>query len=142
MRHSVSGQLQSTSSTMRKYILILTLALTVSLLSACGGSSSTTSTTGTASQNLSTAEGVSLSWTPPSARTDGSFLPLTELAGYRIYMGTSSDNMNPLVDLNDDSVTSYTVNNLSAGSYYFAVSAYDTDGAESGYSEIILVRLS
>ncbi|MEJ2453980.1 MAG: fibronectin type III domain-containing protein [Candidatus Thiodiazotropha sp.] len=127
---------------MRKYILIFALVLTASLLSACGGSSSTTSTSGAASQNLSTSSGVSLSWTAPSARTDGTFLPLTELAGYRIYMGTSSDNLNPVVDLSDDTVTSYTVDNLSAGSYYFAVSAYDTDGAESGYSEIIQITLS
>ncbi len=130
------------SITMRKYILILALVLTASLLSACGGSSSTSSTSGAASQSLSTSSGVSLSWTAPSSRTDGTFLPLTELAGYRIYMGTSSDNLNPVVDLSDDTVTSYTVNNLSAGSYYFAVSAYDTDGAESGYSEIIQVTLS
>ncbi len=127
---------------MRKYILILALVLTATLLSACGGGSSTSSTSGAASQSLSTSSGVSLSWTAPSARTDGTFLPLTELAGYRIYMGTSSDNLNPVVDLSDDTVTSYTVNNLSAGSYFFAVSAYDTDGAESGYSEIIQVTLS
>jgi hypothetical protein len=130
------------SITMRKYILILALVMTASLLSACGGNSSTTSTSGTASQNLSTASDVSLSWTPPSSRSDGSYLPLTELAGYRIYMGRSSDNMDPLVDLRDDGITNYTVNNLSSGSYYFAISAYDTDGAESGYSEIIQITLS
>lgn len=126
---------------MRIIYRLLIATLLVSLLSACGGSSSTT-TSSAASQTVSTSDDVNLSWTVPATRTDGSYLPLNELAGYRVYMGTSSSSLSPLVDLNDDTITSYTVTNLPAGSYYFAVSAYDTDGTESGYSQILIVQLT
>lgn len=78
-----------------------------------------------------------LEWLAPSTRTDGDYLPMSELAGYRIYMGTSSDDLAPIVDLNDEGLTRYTVDNLAAGSYFFAVSAYDADGMESGLSQIV-----
>jgi hypothetical protein len=42
-----------------------------------------------------------------------------------------------LVDLNDDSLTEYTPDALPSGNYYFAVTAYDSDGNESGYSNVI-----
>jgi hypothetical protein len=57
-------------------------------------------------------------------------------------MGTSSDNLTELVDLNDDTITNYTVNDLSTGNYYFAVSAYDINGLESGYSQVILIQVT
>jgi hypothetical protein len=50
--------------------------------------------------------------------------------------------MAPLVDLEGSSNTEYTVTGLPSGSYYFAVSAFDTDGIESGFSQIILVEIS
>lgn len=126
---------------MRRFIRILGLIAIVSLLSACYDEpESNVDTSSTSSQN--TSDSVNLNWTPPSTRTDDTFLALSELAGYRIYMGTSSGNLAPLVDLDDESVTQYTVNNLPTGSYYFAITAYDTDGQESSYSQVILVQVS
>ena len=72
-----------------------------------------------------------LSWTRPTTNTDGT--PLTDLAGYRIYYGTSSGNYTQ--SINAGNVTTYTVSNLTAGTtYYFVATAYDTSGYESGYS--------
>jgi hypothetical protein len=82
-------------------------------------------------------EGVSLSWSAPITREDGDLLTLSELEGFRVYYGTDKNALNALVDLNDSSETSYTVTGLSPGVYYFAVTAYDYDGLESGYSEIV-----
>ncbi|MEN8130806.1 MAG: fibronectin type III domain-containing protein [Pseudomonadota bacterium] len=81
-------------------------------------------------------EPVNLSWTAPTTRTDGETLTLSELEGYRIYYGTESDDLIPLVDLNDSSITSYSITDLRPGIYYFAVTAYDYEGLESGFSEI------
>jgi hypothetical protein len=73
-----------------------------------------------------------VSWTPPTDRSDGS--PLTNLAGFRIYYGTSIDNYPNRVTINNPGLTSYVVSDLPAGTYYFVATAYDADGVESGYS--------
>jgi hypothetical protein len=58
----------------------------------------------------------------------------SDLGGYQIYYGTSSNFYSVTLDVGK--VTQYTVNNLLAGStYYFAVTAYDTTGNESVYSQ-------
>jgi hypothetical protein len=127
---------------MRRFIQILALAATVSLLGGCGTNESTSSETPTASQTIRTTGKVDLSWTAPSTRADGTYLPVNQLASYRVYRGTTIGNMAPLVDLEGSSNTEYTVTGLPSGSYYFAVSAFDTDGIESGFSQIILVEIS
>jgi len=129
------------SKTMRKLYHLLLVTVLLTLLSACGTQDST-SAGSAASQNTISNDNVNLSWAPPSTRADGSYLPITELAGYRVYMGTSDNNLKPLVDLNDETITSYTVSDLPAGSYYFSVSAYDMNGLESGFSQVVLIQLS
>lgn len=126
---------------MRRIFHVIAVLISVSVLTACGSSSSTSGTS-TASQPVNAKDSINLSWIAPSTRADGSYLSPNELAGYKVYMGSSENDLAPLVDLNDDTVTQYTVNDLPAGSYYFAVSAYDGDGMESGYSQVILVHLS
>lgn len=126
---------------MHRSVQLLAVVAIFALLSACGKFNSTSSSTPTSSQAVSTTDSVNLSWAPPATRADGSELPTGELAGYRVYMGTSSTNLAPLVDLSDDSITEYRVSNLPNGSYYFAVTAYDSNGLESGYSQTILIHL-
>lgn len=120
---------------MRKFFNLLSATILFVLLSACGNQITGSNTT-TASQAVGP-DNVSLSWIAPTTRADGSYLPATQLAGYRIYMGTSATDLTPLVDLDDESITQYTVNNLSTGIYYFAITAFDTDGLESGLSQIV-----
>jgi hypothetical protein len=56
-----------------------------------------------------------------------------DLAGYKIYYGTSSGNYSSSVDVGD--TTEYTVAGLNDGvTYYFAATAYDTSDNESDYS--------
>jgi hypothetical protein len=74
----------------------------------------------------------SLSWTPPTRNTDGS--TLTNLAGYKIYYGTSSGALNKTVQISNAGVSSYVIENLSPATYYFAVKAYTTKGVESALS--------
>ena len=72
-----------------------------------------------------------LSWDAPTTNSDGT--PLTDLAGYKIYYGTDSANYTEIIDTGN--TTSYQVNNLTDGlTYYFAVTAYDTSGNESAFS--------
>lgn len=58
----------------------------------------------------------------------------SDLAGYRVYYGTASRSYGPYIPVGKD-VTSYTLNGLVDGkTYYFALTAVDTSGNESGYS--------
>ena len=70
-----------------------------------------------------------LSWTPPTQNTDGS--ALTDLAGYKIYWGTSQSNLSNVATINNPGVTTYLVENLVPGTYFFAATAFDTSGNES-----------
>jgi fibronectin type 3 domain-containing protein len=54
------------------------------------------------------------------------------VVGYKIYYGPSSGNYNNSAEIGNQ--TSYTVADLTAGSYFFAVTARDSAGNESGYS--------
>jgi hypothetical protein len=60
-----------------------------------------------------------------------------DLAGYKIYYGTSSGNYSTSVDVGN--TTEYTITGLNDGvTYYFAATAYDTSDNESDYSEEVI----
>ena len=75
---------------------------------------------------------VTLSWDAPTENTDDS--PLTNLAGYAFYYGTSPGTYPNRLQVNDPSITRYVVENLPAATYYFVAVAINSDGIESGYS--------
>ncbi len=66
---------------------------------------------------------VTLSW---DANTE------TDLAGYKVYWGTVSRTYGPAVMIGK--VTTYTTPKLANGTWFFAVTAINTGGAESGFS--------
>lgn len=73
-------------------------------------------------------------WMPPTANTDGSVI--ANLAGYKIYYGTTSTALNQSVQVTNVGLASYVISNLSSGTWYFGVTAYTTDGTESGLSNL------
>ena len=75
-----------------------------------------------------------LSWTPPTRNTDGT--TLTNLAGYRISYGTSASSLSQTVTVNNPGISNYVVENLSAGTWYFAIKAYTSSGSESASSSV------
>jgi len=73
-----------------------------------------------------------LSWTPPTQNSNGS--TLTNLAGYRIYYGTSAGAMTRTIQIPNAGTARYVVDNLTAATWYFSVRAYSSAGAESAAS--------
>jgi Fibronectin type III domain len=61
---------------------------------------------------------------------------LGNLAGYIVYYGTSADNLNQQVKLENPGLTSYMVTNLASATWYFAVAAYTRDGVVGEMSGI------
>ena len=75
-----------------------------------------------------------LEWHPPTENEDGS--KLTDLAGYRINYGSSPSNLTVAIDLPNPGLTSYRIEGLSPGTYYFGVRAVNAGGVESRLSNI------
>ena len=69
---------------------------------------------------------------------DGSMEP--DLGGYKVYYGTASRDYD--YSLNVGNWTSCTIASLQQGeTYYFAVTAYNTEGSESGYSNEVSITI-
>lgn len=77
---------------------------------------------------------VSLSWVGPTQNVDGS--PLTDLAGYRLYVGLSRGAYGTPSALLDAGASSHELD-LETGTYYLAMTAVDADGNESAFSNEI-----
>lgn len=77
---------------------------------------------------------VTLNWTPPTQNTDGSIL--TNLAGYKIYYGTSPDNYPNQITINNPGITSTVVDNLTPNTWYFVSTAFNSSGMESDFSNV------
>jgi hypothetical protein len=75
-----------------------------------------------------------LSWSPPTTNLDGT--PVTPIAGYTIYYGTSATALTHTAAVSGAGTTTYTVTHLTAGTWYFAVSANAVDGTISPQSSI------
>ena len=76
---------------------------------------------------------VTLSWQPPTQNADGS--PLLDLSGYTIYVGTRSSTYDyRQIMLDNSGLTTYVVDNLEPGTYYFAATAFNSSGVESAFS--------
>lgn len=73
-----------------------------------------------------------LAWAAPQANADGT--ALTDLAGFRVYYGTSRGAYSQSATINSPSTLGYTIQNLPAGTYYIVVKAFDTSNIESAAS--------
>lgn len=74
---------------------------------------------------------VTLAWQPPTQNTDGT--PLTSLGGYKIHYGTQSGVYDRVISIGAG-VTRYVIENLTPGTYFFALTAVSGTGAESDLS--------
>jgi hypothetical protein len=70
---------------------------------------------------------VLLAWDAPRRNADGS--ELTDLAGYRVYLGKEPGRYRDVFEIGDS--TRHELDLFSSGRYYFTVSAYNSRGIES-----------
>lgn len=75
---------------------------------------------------------VTLSWNAPDQNEDGT--ALMDLSGYKIYYGNSSRNYDREITIDNVGLTTYVVEQLVPGTYYFAATALNSTGIESSYS--------
>lgn len=78
--------------------------------------------------------GSTLQWTPPTQTESGA--TLSALAGYRIHYGRSAQMLDTTIELMNPGASSFTVEHLAPGTYYFAIRAVTQDGSESPLSNV------
>lgn len=76
-----------------------------------------------------------LSWIPPTEKTDGT--TLQDLAGYTIVYGRSQDTLDQAVRIDNPGINSFVLENLPQGTYYFAVKAFTAGGSASEPSQLV-----
>ena len=79
-----------------------------------------------------TSGAVTLSWDAPTENANGS--ALMDLAGYKVHYGSASKDYSDTIEVTNPGLTTYVVQNLPAGTYYFAISTYNSMGVESSLS--------
>lgn len=128
--HPLSQRRHVNATRFRTFALAAFL-LSVFALFGCGGGVSMNEQTGNVTPGTGTGT-ATLSWAVPTTKVDGT--PLTDLAGYKVYFGTSPGVYTSIV-VGD--VTSYQIDGLTKGqTYYFTVTAYDMKGLESDYAPV------
>jgi len=121
---------------------LLPLIAATTVLAACNevsptptsASSSLGSSTGSGSTTGSTGS-ATLTWVAPVQNTDGTLL--NDLSGYTIFYGTDSASLTETIKITNATQTTYVINNLSAGTYYFSVAANASDGTQSNQSNVV-----
>jgi len=73
-----------------------------------------------------------LSWERPRRNLDGS--AIGNLAGYFIYYGRSPTNLSVVIKIPDPYVTTYTIDRLDPGTYYFRIVAFTDTGIKGNAS--------
>lgn len=76
-----------------------------------------------------------ISWLVPTDDASGS--APTDLAGLRIYYGTSASDLRNMIELASPYESSYTISDLAAGIWYFAVTTYTMAGTQSALSSVV-----
>ncbi len=110
----------------RTYLSALLLCAMVCLLVACGS--------GGGGESAASAG-------PNTAVLTWDAVPVPNVGGYRVYSGTAPGTYSQSFGqgLNTGNVTTYEVTGLSSGiRYYFVVTAFDTTGHESGFSNEVV----
>jgi hypothetical protein len=75
-----------------------------------------------------------VSWTAPTNNTDGT--AITNLAGFRVYYGTSSSSLTRILSVSDITSTAASILSLAPGTWYFSVRAFNTSSVESTNSNL------
>jgi len=131
----------------KKMVKLGTAILFITALAACSGSTDTlTNTSDTGDQGSSnppdTGNGnpqekgsVTVNWLPPTQNNDNS--ALTDLSGYRIYYGTSMNDLSNTINITSNGITSFVIENLDVDStYFFTIVAINSSNIESAPSNI------
>jgi len=82
---------------------------------------------------------VTLDWMPPAMNVDGT--PLMDLAGYNVYIGPEAGLYLDFRHLDNPGLATYVLDLRSTGTWYIAITALDSAGNESSFSNEVAVSV-
>lgn len=155
-RDIASDSARENTASQHKVRALATCTISLLLLSACTESdhnsqadsnSSTEQPTTSAAPSSTRAAGfqpasVSLSWSIPTQRVDGSALPVAEISGYEVALFEESSNRVSTYSIEHPLQNQIRFEDLEPGSYELAVFAYDTENNISSPSSTMQIGLS
>jgi len=114
------------------------------MMTGCGGGNSpiaTNDSTSTSSGGIGNTGGgsgtntgtITVKWVAPSTRVDNTAVSLSDIRGYRLYYGSTATSTPNYININNGGTSEYQVT-LPIGSYYFRISAIDSNGYEGQIS--------
>jgi hypothetical protein len=116
------------------------VAATTDTVTPINAGTGTTTATVTSTPTAGSSNGAAtLTWVAPTEDTNGQ--SVSDLAGYYIYYGTDESDLSQIVSVAGADTTTYVVDGLGSGTYYFAVRAYNTMGMNSAQSDIVSVTI-
>jgi Putative Ig domain len=83
---------------------------------------------------------VTVSWMPPTTNVDGTVV--TALAGYRVRYGKSPNALTSSVTVSNAGVVNSLIEGLTPGVWYFTVTAFTSEGAESDDSTVVSANIT
>ena len=84
---------------------------------------------------VATATGsATLSWVSPTQNSDGT--PLTNLAGFKVYWGTTMGSYPNSATLDNPGLSSYMVDQLTPATWHFVMTSFNSQGVESSFSNV------
>lgn len=114
----------------RKTVVLLLLAAAFATGAGCRSRPADTQTHGR----------ITLNWIAPSENEDGTHL--TDLAGYRLYWGRAAGGPYPhTAEIRDPAETSFVVDGLADGDWYFVITAVSETREESRLSNEANIRI-
>ena len=123
-------------------LITIIVAQTVACGGGGGGSGGNSSSGNNVSDSVVVPTGsVTLGWTAPATRADGTPLSLADIDGFRIYYGESAGDYTDSVEVADGTAQTVTVNDIPVGTYHVAITAFDVNGSESGFSSEIPIAV-
>jgi hypothetical protein len=82
-----------------------------------------------------------LTWSIPTTRQNGQALKMSDLRGYEVYWGRSIDARTGTIKVNGGGVATTTFEAQTPATYYFVVSAIDSNGVKSPLSKMVETKL-
>ena len=128
----------TTFSSSAAYSRVITLKFRADTATTARVTYAQTAGTGTISMQAAAlsqaAASTTLTWQPPALNSDGS--PLADLAAFKVYWGTTPGTYSQSTKISNAAARSYTVSGLTKGTWYFVVTALNSKGEESSYSNV------